>query len=102
MTRVPFLLAAGRAAMATASPALAQSDGLRAEFAAPFERTSEVVIDGKLWSCAGTACSARGDDPRPAIACRKVARKLGPVTRFVTPRSELDAAALAACNQGRG
>ena len=73
-----------------------------AEFSAPFERASEVVIDGKLWSCAGTACTARGDDPRPAIACRKVARKLGPVTRFVTPRSELDAAALSACNQNRG
>src|SRR5688500_14985550 len=101
MIRLPHLLAA-LAVLATASPALAQSGGLRAEFAAPFERASEVVIDGKLWSCAGTACSARGDDPRPAVACRKVARKLGPVTRFATPRSELDAAGLASCNQDRG
>jgi len=98
MIRLTHLLAAGLA-LGAASPALAQ--GLRAEFAAPFERASEVVIDGKLWSCDGTACTARGDDPRPAIACRKLARKLGPVTRFATPRSELDAAGLAACNQDR-
>jgi len=101
MVRLPHFFAA-LAVIATASPVLAQSGGLRAEFAAPFERASEVVIDGKVWSCTGTACTARGDDPRPAIACRKIARKLGPVTRFATPRSELDAAGLAACNQDRG
>jgi hypothetical protein len=99
MNRLPHVLTA-IAALAAASPATAQ--GLRAEFAAPFERASEVVIDGKVWSCTGTACTARGDDPRPAIACRKIARKLGPVTRFATPRSELDAAGLASCNQDRG
>jgi hypothetical protein len=102
MTRVTVLLAAALAAMTAASPALAQAGGLRAEFAAPFERAAEVVIDGKLWSCTGTACISRSDDPRPAVACRKLARKLGPVTRFATPRSELDAAGLAACNQDRG
>ena len=99
MTRVTLL--AALSAIIAASPALAQS-GLRAEFAAPFERASEVVIDGKVWSCTGTACTARGDDPRPAIACRKLARKLGPVTRFATPRSELDTAGLASCNRDRG
>jgi hypothetical protein len=99
MTRVPLLIAISM--IAAASPALAQA-GLRAEFAAPFERASDVVIDGKVWSCAGTSCTARGDDPRPAIACRKVARKLGPVARFATPRSELNAAELASCNQDRG
>jgi len=101
MIRLPHVLAAGLA-LAAASPALAQAGGLRAEFAAPFERASEVVIDGKLWLCAGTACTARGDDPRPAVACRKLARKLGPITRFATPRSELDQAGLASCNQDRG
>ena len=101
MTRVTVLLTTALAALTTASPALAQSGGLRAEFAAPFERASEVVIDGKLWSCTGTACTARGDDPRPTIVCRKLARKLGPVTRFATSLSELNAAGLATCNQDR-
>ncbi len=100
MTRLSFALAATlAAAMATAAPVAAQGSTLRAEFAAPFERATQVVVDGRMWSCSGTACTARGDDPRPAVACRKLARKLGPVARFATPSAELDEAGLAACNQ---
>jgi hypothetical protein len=94
-------LFAALAVLAMAVPAGAQPNTLRAEFATSFERATEVIVDGRLWSCADTACTARGDDPRPAIACRKLARKTGPVTRFATPRSELDAAGLATCNQDR-
>ena len=98
MTRVTPLLAAV-AVLATAAPAMAEGAGLRAEFAAPFERSETVIVDGRQWSCAGTTCTSRTDDPRPAIACRKLARKVGPVARFATARAELDAAAIAACNQ---
>lgn len=100
MTRLSYLLAAGLVT-ALAVPASAQGAGLRAEFAAPFEHSTEVVIDGRMWSCDGTACTARTSDPRPAVACRKLARKLGTVTRFATAQSELDAAGLATCNQDR-
>ena len=100
MKRVTPLLAAV-AVLATGVPAAAQPSTLRAEFAVPFERATEVIVDGRLWSCTGTACTSRGDDPRPAVACRKLARKTGAVTRFATPRSELDAAGLATCNQDR-
>jgi hypothetical protein len=102
MIRVPHLLAAVIAAtMATGVSAQAQGAGLRAEFAAPFERAAEVAIDGRMWSCTGKACISRTGDARPEIACRKLARKLGPVTRFATPQRELDAAGLATCNQDR-
>jgi hypothetical protein len=97
MTRLTPLLAAS--VFAAALPAAAEAAPLRAEFAAPFERATEVIVDGRMWSCAGNACTSQRDDPRPAIACRKLARKVGPVTRFGTPLSELDAAALASCNQ---
>ena len=100
MTRLTPLLAAA-AILAAATPALAQGVGLRAEFAAPFERTENVVIDGRLWSCSGNACTSLSDDPRPAVACRKLARKVGPVARFASSKAELDAAAIAACNQDR-
>ena len=86
-------------ALAVATPALAQAPTMRAEFASAQDGSREVIVDGRVWSCSGTACTAPGDDPRPAVACRKLARKLGPVTRFATSRSELDAAGLAACNQ---
>jgi hypothetical protein len=85
--------------LAAATPALAQSPTMRAEFAASQNGNREVIIDGRVWNCSGTACTAQGDDARPAIACRKLARKLGPVTRFATAQSELDAAGLATCNQ---
>ena len=98
MTRVTSLLAAV-AVLVTAVPAMAQGAGLRAEFAAPFARSETVIIDGRQWSCSGTSCTSASDDPRPAIACRKLARKVGPVARFASSKAELDAAAIASCNQ---
>jgi hypothetical protein len=100
MTRVIPLLAAAAMLMAGV-PAAAQPTALRAEFATPFSAHTEIIIDGRMWSCVGNACSSPSNDPRPGVACRKLARKLGPVTRFSTPRGELDAAGLASCNQDR-
>ena len=96
MLRPAWLIAL---AVALSTSAAAQTPTMRAEFSAPQDGAGEVVIDGRLWSCSGNACTALGDDARPAIACRKLARKLGPVSRFVTARTELDAAGLATCNQ---
>ena len=96
--RYSFLLLA----LAASSPsAFAQSPAMRAEFAGSQDGNPEVIIDGRVWSCSGNACTARGADARPAVACRKLARKLGPVARFTTPQAELDATALASCNQDR-
>ena len=86
-------------ALAAATPVLAQAPTMRAEFATAQDGDREVIIDGRLWNCSDTVCTAQGDDARPAIACRKLARKLGPVTRFATAQTELDAAGLATCNQ---
>lgn len=100
MTRAPLLAAAAIAlSLPFAAPALAQPGAMRAEFATPFEREQPVIVDGIAWTCAGNACTARGDDARPAIACRKLSRKVGPVARFTAANAELDAAGLAACNQ---
>lgn len=86
-------------AAAFAAPAHSQAPTMRAEFTTSQDSNREVVIDGRLWTCSGNACTAPGDDARPAIACRKLARKLGPVARFATPQAELNAAGLATCNQ---
>lgn len=94
MRHLPALLL-----LAATAPAIAQAPTMRAEFATAQDGDREVIVDGRLWSCSGTACTAQGTDPRPAVACRKLARKLGPVARFATAQSELDAAGLAACNQ---
>ena len=102
MSRMPHLLAASLvAAMTVGVSAQAQPTALRAEFAAPFSSHTEIIIDGRMWSCIGNACTSPSNDPRPAVACRKLSRKLGPVTRFTTPQGDLDAAGLATCNQDR-
>ena len=89
------------ALVATGAPGLAQSPAMRAELATAQDGSREVVVDGRLWSCTGNACTTPGNDARPAVACRKLARKVGPVTRFATSQSELNAAGLATCNQDR-
>jgi hypothetical protein len=97
MHRSTVLLAL--AVAVSGAPVLAQGQTMRAEFTAPQDGNREVVVDGRVWTCSGNACTAQGDDARPAVACRKLARKLGPVTRFATPQSELNTAGLATCNQ---
>lgn len=85
--------------LAAAVPALAQAPTMRAELASTRSGTTEVIVDGRQWTCSGSVCTARGDDARPAVACRKLARKLGPVSRFASAQAELDPAGLATCNQ---
>lgn len=102
MGRLPHFLAAALIVATSAAPAFGQSATMRAEFAAAFERDTEVIVDGKLWQCRGNACTTRGDDPRPTVACRRLSRKVGPVARFTTPRAELDANDLATCNKDHG
>ena len=98
MVRTARLIALSLAVV-PASPAFAQGATMRAELATLQPANRELVIDGRMWTCSANACTAPGGDPRPAVACRKLARKLGPVTRFTTRQVELDEAGLAACNQ---
>jgi hypothetical protein len=53
-----------------------------------------------MWKCAGDQCSAPAQDSRPLMVCQKVAKKFGPVTRFVSPSGALSDDELAKCNQG--
>jgi hypothetical protein len=99
MTRLPAIFSLALCATLLTFPAAAQSPTMRAELAAAQDGEREVIVDGRLWNCSGNACTSRGEDARPAIACRKLSRKLGPVTRFASPQGELDAAGLATCNQ---
>lgn len=97
---LPFLAAGLTAAALVGAPALAQSDSMRAEFAISFKSAETVIISGRTWSCSANACVSRGVDPRPAVACRKLSRKIGqPVTRFTASQVEQSAADLASCNQ---
>ena len=86
------------------APEASVADAVEASCAIPgFFRPIEIAgpryVDGGVWSCNGTVCTPQGDDARPTVVCRKLARKLGTVTRFAIAQSELGAADLAICNQ---
>jgi hypothetical protein len=68
----------------------------------PVAQPKSVVIDGKVWKCAGVDCSASADGaPQPATReCARAAKVLGGFTRYSKDGRPLDDAALAACNKG--
>ena len=99
MARVLTLLAAGIVA-ALPVGASAQSATMRAEFTTAFDGAKTLIIDGRPWDCKGNACVTHGVDARPAVACRKLSRKVGqPVSRFAAREATLEAGDLATCNQ---
>ncbi len=84
---------------ATTTPAYAAGAGAySASLATPVDAPKREVINGVLWRCEGDSCSAPLDGSRPANACAKLVRKIGPVTRFASPKGELSADDLQRCN----
>jgi hypothetical protein len=65
---------------------------------APLDTAKREIIEGAVWRCEGTRCSAPADGGRAMAVCGKVARKFGPVARFASPQGELSAEQLARCN----
>lgn len=98
-----FLLAAVALAGAPAT-AIAQgaSTGYSATLAAPAPAAKKAVVNGVVWHCEGDTCAAPLDGARPIIACGKMVRAFGTVTRFATPKAELSAEDLARCNAAAG
>ena len=96
------LLVFAAVAFAAAAPGLASAQGASAGYsatlAAPAPAAKKAVINGVVWRCEGDACAAPLDGARPAIACGKMVRAFGAVTRFASPKGDLSAEDLARCN----
>ena len=96
------LVVAAGLALAAGAPAaaLAQSGhgGYSATLAAPLPAAKKAVVNGVIWKCDGDSCAAPLDGARPAIACAKMVRAFGAVTRFADPKGDLAAEDLARCN----
>ena len=87
---------------ATTSPAYAAERGAYiASLTAPLDAPRRQILDGAVWRCEGTTCSAPADGGRAVLACNRVARTFGEVARFETPRGELAAEDLVRCNSGK-
>lgn len=87
------LLAASLAVPAVAAP----GPYYQAELAAPAQ-SAKFVAGGLLWNCEGTQCSAKKDNSRPVIVCRKLAKETAEIVRFSAAGEDLAASELARCN----
>jgi hypothetical protein len=60
-----------------------------------------VVLDARVWRCAGVSCAAAGPGRSQGLLreCMRVARKLGPLTAYARDGVTLDAAGLERCNR---
>jgi hypothetical protein len=83
---------------ATALPALAASGSYAVTLSTPLAEARREIIDGAIWRCEGDRCTAPADGARAQAVCGNVARRIGPVARFASPKGELNAEQLARCN----
>lgn len=85
---------------ATTTPAAAQTPakGYSASLVSPVDAPRREVIGGVLWKCEGSACAAPLDGSRAQNSCARLVRKVGPITRFASPKGELSAEDLQRCN----
>jgi hypothetical protein len=84
---------------ATAGTAQAQAPrGYVATLSTALEAPTKKIVNGVQWSCEGTECIGRVDGSAPVNTCARVAKSFGAITKFATPKGELDADKLARCN----
>lgn len=86
---------------ATATPAFAagSAPGYRLVPVSAITAATSFVASETLWKCAESGCVARAATSRPEIVCARAAKEVGPVASFSHNGKELDAEALAKCNE---
>ena len=97
-----FAALAALTLLGAAAPAAAKDYSAEAVLQTAAAAPGEVVLDGRFWRCDGETCRGTASGvpaSQPAVAeCRRVVKKLGPVSSYRSGARTLDAAALAACN----
>lgn len=86
--------------MAGAAPALAEAPLGAVSFAEGVATPEKVVVNDRLWRCAGESCSGPGETRGVAMmrACKSLARDVGPIATFKVGVAALEADAIAQCN----
>lgn len=86
----------------TVQPAAAAAPGAyyTASLAAPLAAPQKVILRGVLWNCAGSTCTAAKDVSRDVMVCARLAKKVGEVATFATPKATLAAEEITRCNGG--
>jgi hypothetical protein len=104
MTNVKYgvlaLAVLGAAGVSVSAPAAERAE---ARLAAQVSEARQVIIDGRLWSCAGDKCTAGSQGRSQPIGreCARVAKVVGPVVEYRQGEKVLGAAGIVACNGDR-
>jgi hypothetical protein len=80
--------------------AVAQSAGFTATLAKPLPTKMQIIAEGNVWRCEGTAC-VLVSAPTNAFstrACHRLANKVGEITVYAGPGQSLETDKLAKCN----
>lgn len=93
-----FAVALGIALSSVAGHAAPRVSGFSAALASPAAQPRQQIVNGVLWKCADGRCSAAADGSRPMMACQRMVRSFGAVTRFTTPAGDLSAEDIERCN----
>lgn len=88
------------ALLGLADPA-GSAERAEARLASPMAEGRQVIVDGRLWSCAGDRCVAGSQGRSQPISreCLRVAKIVGPIIEYRQGDRTLSAAGVAACNR---
>ena len=94
------LIIAVVALAATGGPAMAETKPQNGWLTLSAPTTQDhIVFDGAIWRCKGEVCRASQVKSLPPLrSCKRLARELGPITRFGYRGVTLSEAQLADCN----
>jgi hypothetical protein len=105
MSRTGWIAAAALALAPSAFASGLPQGQSHAVLASPAPKDTEVAIDGRIWRCDGTDCTALPGDSdqrrKPVVECRDAARALGRFVAYATGDVVLTDGQLAECAAGQ-
>ena len=94
----------GSPVRAAPAPGALQDGETQAHLISASTPSMSTVIDGRMWQCTASDCSASPSDSAESQSamreCRRAARVLGPFDVYRTGSHNLDSSELQACNPG--
>lgn len=79
--------------------ALTDSAAAATYFAEPTTAISgQMIVPDMRWNCGSAGCRGATLESRPVVLCESLAKRAGPIERFVVDGRDFGAAELARCN----
>ncbi|MFN3521105.1 MAG: CC_3452 family protein [Phenylobacterium sp.] len=102
--KLQFLAAAAAAILTTTAAGAAMAETLAAKLQEPVPAKTKLIAGGAVFVCEGDTCVANAATSRTfaTVACKELAKEVGPLAGYGNDRRALDAAKLDQCNAVAG